>query len=156
MEDGTGEAAVGLLVNGDRILFIKRMKRDGDPWSGHIALPGGFVKGGETREKALLREISEEIAMDLEEHSIVARMPAQHPSNRNYVTVYPFVLSVKGYDGAKPGPEVEDIRIIKASDLVHRQNYYYGRNAFLAGDWIIWGLTYKILADYFRDHPMNS
>lgn len=147
--NGSGEAAVGLLINGDRILFIKRIKRDGDPWSGQIALPGGFVKPGESKEFAVLREILEEVSLDLNEESIVNRMPAEHPTNRRSVTVYPFVLSVGGYDGASPGPEVDDIRVVRFSELVHREHYYYGRNAYTAGDWIIWGLTYKILTSYF-------
>lgn len=153
MSKGKGEAAVGLLTNGENILLIKRAKRDGDPWSGHIALPGGFVKDGESREKAVLREILEETSIDLGENSIVRRMPAQHPMNRRYVTVYPFVLSVQGYEGAIPGPEVEDIRVVRLKDLVHKEHYFYGRDAYLADDWIIWGLTYKILADYFNGGP---
>ncbi len=37
------EAAVALLFlpGPDRILLIRRAEREGDPWSGHIALPGG-------------------------------------------------------------------------------------------------------------------
>lgn len=37
------QAAVALLLvpDPDRLLLIRRAERDGDPWSGHIALPGG-------------------------------------------------------------------------------------------------------------------
>lgn len=37
------QAAVALLFvpDPDRLLLIRRAERDGDPWSGHIALPGG-------------------------------------------------------------------------------------------------------------------
>lgn len=150
MAERTGEASVGLLVNDGNILLIKRAERKDDPWSGHIALPGGFVKNGETREIAVLREIFEETSISLSEKNIVGRMEAQNPMNRKFVTVYPFILSVDDYDGAAPGPEVESLRVVKVSDLVHRTGYYHGRDAYLAGDWIVWGLTYKILTSYMN------
>lgn len=150
MDGKTGEASVGLLVNGENILLIKRVEREGDPWSGHIALPGGFVKNGETREYAVLREIFEETSINLSEDRIVGRMEAQNPMNRKFVTVYPFILSVEGYEDAAPGPEVQDIKVVRFSDLVHKDGYFYGRNAYLAGDWVIWGLTYKILSSYMN------
>lgn len=42
-DPGRREAAVALLMvpDPDRILLIRRATRDGDPWSGQIALPGG-------------------------------------------------------------------------------------------------------------------
>ncbi len=150
MSERTGEASVGLLIYGENILLIKRAERQDDPWSGHIALPGGFVKNGESREAAVLREIYEETSISLTLDRIVGKMAAQRPMNRRFVTVYPFVLSVQGYDGAMPGPEVEDLRVVKLSDLVHKDGYFYGRNAYLAGDWVVWGLTYKILSEYMN------
>ena len=40
---GTPQAAVALLLtpDPDRLLLIRRAEREGDPWSGHLALPGG-------------------------------------------------------------------------------------------------------------------
>jgi 8-oxo-dGTP pyrophosphatase MutT (NUDIX family) len=38
------QAAVALIVRGDvdlEVLLIKRARREGDLWSGHMALPGG-------------------------------------------------------------------------------------------------------------------
>lgn len=153
MEDRKGQAAVGLLIKEGEILFIKRAEREGDPWSGQIALPGGFLKEGETGEQAVVREIFEETALKLDETSIIRRMPIQNPLNRRRVSVQPFVLSVDNYDGASPGPEVQDIRVFPLSKLVHCEKYLNGWNAYLADDWVVWGLTYKILTSYFGlDH----
>eukprot|EP00184_Porphyridium_aerugineum_P008799 CAMPEP_0184691446 /NCGR_PEP_ID=MMETSP0313-20130426/300_1 /TAXON_ID=2792 /ORGANISM="Porphyridium aerugineum, Strain SAG 1380-2" /LENGTH=511 /DNA_ID=CAMNT_0027149165 /DNA_START=483 /DNA_END=2018 /DNA_ORIENTATION=- len=47
------------------MLFIKRAPRNNDPWSGHIALPGGRADAGETDYETSIRETREEIGLDL-------------------------------------------------------------------------------------------
>ncbi|HII81785.1 MAG TPA: NUDIX domain-containing protein, partial [Ferroplasma sp.] len=39
-------AAVALILNGNKFLLIKRADQEGDPWSGHMALPGGHRENG--------------------------------------------------------------------------------------------------------------
>ncbi|MEZ5557393.1 MAG: hypothetical protein R3E86_02440, partial [Pseudomonadales bacterium] len=49
--DNTRQAAVAVILRevpaaGDcqtEILFIQRAQKDGDPWSGHMAFPGGHL-----------------------------------------------------------------------------------------------------------------
>ena len=36
--------APGETLDSTEILFIKRAERDGDPWSGHMAFPGGHME----------------------------------------------------------------------------------------------------------------
>lgn len=52
---------------GTELLFIERAKRVGDPWSGHIAFPGGRVDPTD-RDTAhtAARETSEEVGLDLD------------------------------------------------------------------------------------------
>jgi 8-oxo-dGTP pyrophosphatase MutT (NUDIX family) len=63
------QAAVALLLapNPDQLLLIRRADRVGDPWSGHLALPGG---GRQARDRDLLataiRETAEETAVELQ------------------------------------------------------------------------------------------
>ncbi len=149
-------AAVGLMVNGGRILFIKRKERDGDPWSGHIALPGGFIKDGENPWKAALREIEEETALRVHQGEIVAELPVLHPVSRHEVSVHPFLISPDTLDGAVPGEEVSEIRTVNLAELDYRRRYFHGHDAYLAGDWIIWGLTYRILSTYFDLYPQGK
>ena len=48
----TKKAAVAVILRPEpkksrestEILFIKRAERDGDPWSGHMAFPGGHME----------------------------------------------------------------------------------------------------------------
>jgi len=47
------------------MLFILRSKRRGSRWSGHVGFPGGHVEEGESDEEAVVREVSEEVGVDL-------------------------------------------------------------------------------------------
>ena len=49
------------------ILMIKRAERKGDPWSGHMAFPGGRMDPQDRNGYAVaLRETQEEVGLDLE------------------------------------------------------------------------------------------
>ncbi|KAI9305118.1 NUDIX hydrolase domain-like protein [Cunninghamella echinulata] len=47
------------------LLFIQRATRENDIWSGHTALPGGKREANETDIDAAMREVKEEIGLDL-------------------------------------------------------------------------------------------
>ncbi|CAO3584837.1 unnamed protein product [Absidia cylindrospora] len=47
------------------LLFIQRAKRAGDVWSGHVAFPGGKNEENETDLSTAMREVEEEIGLDL-------------------------------------------------------------------------------------------
>ena len=65
------QAAVALVVRGHvdlEVLLIKRARRDGDPWSGHMALPGGRRDPADTSlRQTAVRETLEETGIDLDE-----------------------------------------------------------------------------------------
>lgn len=145
------DAAVGLIVKEDQVLLIKRITRDGDPWSGQIAFPGGFFKDGETGRQAVLREIYEETNLMLDESQIRVEMNLEHPARNIRVNVHPFLIEVDNYHGAYPGPEVSDIRITRLSDLEPIDYDRGDGKAFLNNGWIIWGLTYRILSKYLLE-----
>ena len=53
-------------IAGYDILFIRRAEYEGDPWSGHMALPGGRVDPQDRDEEAAaIREVHEEVGIDL-------------------------------------------------------------------------------------------
>ena len=58
--------APGETLDSTEILFIKRAERDGDPWSGHMAFPGGHMEPDDSDLKeSAIRETKEEIGLDL-------------------------------------------------------------------------------------------
>jgi 8-oxo-dGTP pyrophosphatase MutT (NUDIX family) len=71
------------LAPDDRLelLLIKRAEYGGDPWSGHIALPGGRQEPGDhTLLATVVRETREEIGVDLTIHgSILGELDELEP-----------------------------------------------------------------------------
>ncbi|CAM0142020.1 unnamed protein product [Umbelopsis sp. WA50703] len=53
------------------ILFIRRAKRAGDPWSGDMAFPGGRNEEGENDQDTVAREVMEEVGLDLNTNGFV-------------------------------------------------------------------------------------
>ena len=71
--DGTREAAVAAILRpGDHTeaLFILRASREGDPWSGQMAFPGGHKDPEDISIRHTAeRETWEEIGLDLSRHA---------------------------------------------------------------------------------------
>lgn len=59
----------------DEILLIRRSK---DPGKGKYGVPGGFVDMGETVEDALVREIREEVNLEVAEIKFLASFPNEY------------------------------------------------------------------------------
>jgi len=78
VEGAQTRAAVAMIVRelpGDlEILFIERASDIRDPWSGHLAFPGGKVEPGEQARQAAERETREEIGLVLESERYLGRM----------------------------------------------------------------------------------
>lgn len=99
---------------GRRILLIKRGI---EPYSGKWAPPGGFVERGESPESAAIREIREEVQIDLEPgqllpHSVIA-LPAMNQTYHVFVARLPQMLPAR----AMP-PETVDVGWFSKEELV--------------------------------------
>ena len=56
------------------LLFIERAAHDLDPWSGHIAFPGGKLERGELELQTAQRETHEEVGIDLSQGHYLGRL----------------------------------------------------------------------------------
>jgi len=55
---------IGVIFRADRLLIIRRSMTVNAP--GKLCLPGGGIESGESEEEALVREMQEEIAVDVD------------------------------------------------------------------------------------------
>jgi 8-oxo-dGTP pyrophosphatase MutT (NUDIX family) len=161
---GSGlRAAVAVVLRegagGTEILFIKRAERAGDPWSGHMAFPGGRR---EAEDPSLLhtstRETLEEVGLDLAAHARpVARLPDVMPYSRmeHPLTVSAFVFALERPATLALSDEVAEI-IWTPLDPVLRGDtatrFRWRRDgldldlpALDVQGHIVWGLTYRML-----------
>ena len=103
-ELGTLRAAVALIVRqhderGPEVLFIRRAEHPRDPWSGHMAFPGGREEpsDGELLQTAI-RETREEVSLDLSAHAALLgrlqELPAMARGKPVGLTITPFVFEL--------------------------------------------------------------
>ena len=165
-EEECPQAAVALIVRGDtelEALLIKRADSERDPWSGHMALPGGRRDDAdETLLATAIRETMEEVGLDLDRHArLLGRLDAVGPASRRLppLMVTPFVFGVD--DGAKAyaaSPEVADVfwvpvRELSSPDVRSTVEIPLpgGPREFscyrVAGE-VVWGLTYRMLEKF--------
>lgn len=159
-------AAVAILIrsglSGDpEIFFIQRAEYEGDPWSGHIAFPGGRE---EERDESLLetaiRETLEETGIDLRGRSELlgvlddlrprtVRLPA--------VVVRPFVFVVSDVGVPELSAEVAGAFWVPMPVLLDRSvwrdarvkagDMEISRFAFHHEGYVVWGMTERLLSE---------
>lgn len=167
-DDGARRAAVAVLLYdeavtheahpGPRVLLMKRVERVGDPWSGHISLPGG---GHDRTDPDLLataiRETHEELGIDLAGTRLLGNLPRLKPfmSGPAGVEVTPFVFVTHAAVEPCCGDEAESAFWLPvelaASGAIDEQYTYPGTDRTFPS-WryeshTIWGLTWRILRD---------
>jgi 8-oxo-dGTP pyrophosphatase MutT (NUDIX family) len=97
-EEAINWAAVSVILapDPDAVLLIRRAERAGDPWSGHIGLPGGRADPGDRdlRETAL-RETAEEVGWQLRREQLIGQLDDVWPRAplHRVVVVRPFVFA---------------------------------------------------------------
>ena len=170
LDPGKGLLASAVLVmlcerGGDYgIWFIRRTEYSGDSFSGHVAFPGGKKKQDDaTLLDTAFREVGEELGFDAgKEVEILGEMDFVRPytpSVRRYV-VKPFVATIGGEVEFVPNYEVSEFFCVPVSHLVDpknrdvRERKRDGRiiddYVFAYRNHIIWGLTGRILNDFFK------
>jgi 8-oxo-dGTP pyrophosphatase MutT (NUDIX family) len=141
------------------LLMIKRAEAEGDPWSGHIACPGGRMEPSD-RDLAVtaVREAWEETGVDIARDGrllghlddISPRTPTLPP-----IVIRPYVALVRASVEIVPSREVAQAFWVPASALRERAAWGMGRvsvrggelevSVFQHGEYVVWGLTERVL-----------
>lgn len=152
-------AAVALILReraGLEVLLIERVEKEGDPWSGQIALPGGRMDPQDaTPLDTVRRETMEEVSIDLDGCCRrLGRLPEMSPVNVPELAVFPFVYSLRVQVEAKAGEEAQEafwapitsLRRSRTSAKVRVRGTDLEVPAFACGGRTVWGLTFRILS----------
>jgi 8-oxo-dGTP pyrophosphatase MutT (NUDIX family) len=158
--EGALEASVALLLvpgaGGPEALFIRRAERADDPWSGHVALPGGRREPSDRDLLATaIRETSEEVGVALGPALLLGGLDDLRPRTPSLppLLIRPYVFGLAARPKLRPNGEVAGVMWLALPGLVARA----GRavvsvrgaatevDCFRLGDAVIWGLTYRIL-----------
>src|SRR5262249_32019765 len=157
-------AAVALvflaLPSGEaELLFIERALREGDPWSGHMAFPGGRRDRIDPDLAATsARETREEVGLEL--GAPFARLDDFTNLRAGSLVVSPFVYQLEARPRLTPNREAQSTVWIPVSLLLHpdaaiehaltRESVRVVFPAVRYDRYTVWGLTYRILANLFR------
>jgi len=162
------QAAVSIVIRSGadmQILLIRRAESEGDPWSGHMALPGGR-RDPSDRDllQTAIRETLEETGVHLDNDGVLlGRMDPLVPATIRLppISIVPFVFGVPGGICARAAsPEVDQIFWTplsqlwspEASGTVDIQLGDMTRTfpCLREGGNVVWGLTYRILRNLER------
>jgi 8-oxo-dGTP pyrophosphatase MutT (NUDIX family) len=105
------------------ICLIRRAAWDGDPWSGHIALPGGSRDGEESAAVTVRREVQEEIGVMVGELLPLPRLRIRLAGRERLLLLDSFVHHCVGAPPVlRPGPEVESAFWVPLTELWNSRN----------------------------------
>ncbi|MDA1076455.1 MAG: CoA pyrophosphatase [Proteobacteria bacterium] len=164
----TRKAAVAIILRQRAeqadILFIKRAEKDGDPWSGHMAFPGGHLESHDDDLKAAaMRETLEEIGLDLSMATYLGAIDQQRAQPRGRVLnmlIAPHVFELHDEPTFDLNYEVAEVVWSPLAPLAFNHLHdteikpMMGKptvfNGYRLSDrHFVWGLTYRMLKSFF-------
>ena len=165
--EGHTQAAVALVLrvaDDLELLLIKRAKSVRDPWSGHVALPGGRRDPSDSiLMETAIRETSEETGVDLATRGrhlgrLTELSPKQQPTSSHHGRP----LRLRGsfrrrgpcqLGGGRVGTVGVDRDSARSEEWRHddHPSCLRGLRSFLPTRWVgtpWWGLTFRILTEF--------
>jgi 8-oxo-dGTP pyrophosphatase MutT (NUDIX family) len=156
LEPRERHAAVALMLRersgGLELFVIKRAEKSEDPWSGHMALPGGGREPGDKDAyDTARRETLEEVGIDLNEGRFLGRLDDVGPRTMpGRLVVSTVVVAIDAEPGHLDPREVAEAFWVPLERLVDKTveipDFPGSWPAFTYKDrYVIWGLTHRIL-----------
>ncbi len=164
----TRQAAVAIIMReaqrGPEILFIQRAVKEGDPWSGHMAFPGGHKDPvDDSLRDAAMRETLEETGLSLAGSDYLGALDHQQAQPRGRVLdmlIAPHVFQIEGDPAFTPNYEVAEVVWAPLQPLASNE-FHDTETKPMAGTptvfngyrlergHFVWGLTYRMLKTFF-------
>jgi 8-oxo-dGTP pyrophosphatase MutT (NUDIX family) len=173
--EGMTRAAVAAILRaagaGPELLFIHRAEDPRDPWSGHMAFPGGKVDAVDADPlAAALRETREEVGLDLAaEAQPVGRLSDVRAVGRGRplsMVISPFVFELQTTPELTTNYEVAAVVWVPVAFLAdhgNRETMLYKRYGmslelpcYRFRGHLIWGLTLGMVDDLLRLVTVSS
>jgi 8-oxo-dGTP pyrophosphatase MutT (NUDIX family) len=164
----TRSAAIALVLRPSdlgepELLMIKRAEAENDPWSGHVACPGGRMEPGDRDlEQTAVRETWEETGIDIaRDGRVLGALDDMSPRTPSLppLVIRPFIAVVK--------PEVTIVESVEVAEAFWvplaaiRETAAWGRafvpirdlgerevDVFRHGEYTVWGLTHRALTQF--------
>ena len=165
--EGRTRAAVAMIMRESpsdlEILFIERASDERDPWSGHLAFPGGKVEPGEQARQAAERETQEEVGLDLGAQCYLGRMSDIVGANLPVrVSCFAYGIMTASVQPVV-SPEVRDVFWVRLSDILRPECHQMAKVGFSgvslkvpaivmpqADKPVLWGLTYRLVMQFLE------
>ena len=117
------EASVALIIGSDpdTVLIIRRAERVGDPWSGHMGLPGGRRSQKDEHLLATaIRETEEEVGLTLTPGNLLGTLNDVAPRSeaRSPIFARPHVFGIEGHPPLQPNHEVSLARWVPLQEII--------------------------------------
>jgi len=165
------QAAVAMVLREregrPEVLFIERAERHGDPWSGHMAFPGGRVEPDDLSPRQTAeRETAEEVGVPLADAELLGRLDDQEGRQAGRpagLVISGFVYHLEKPALLRPNHEVREafwFPLPELCDPARRVDYTWALApgaprypGILVGEprrHVVWGLTYRFLEVFFE------
>ena len=81
------DVVVGLMIN-NQSEVLSQLRKSGSHYSGYWEFPGGKVEPGETKQQAVIRELAEEIGVDVRALKKLGLIEHQYPDKLVCLSIY--------------------------------------------------------------------
>lgn len=164
-----GEASVSVVLRAREsleVLLVRRSESKLDPWSGHMALPGGRRDPVDTSGlDTAIRETHEECGLQLAPEWGLGQLAPVSPQTIKVPTirVTPFVFGVDANATAHVAShEIDAVFWIKLEALQNPDNHHTLQvpligsvrefPAYMVDRQTVWGMTYRVLSRFMRHY----
>ena len=157
---GRRRASVAVILSekeAPKTLLIKRADREGDPWSGQVAFPGGkSQEADKSARDTAIRETREEVGIDLAAASEFLGYFRSFKTHTGVMEVIPSVFLLRGTVTVRTNEEVSSYKWLGLERLLSSESESSYKVDFLGerrkvpairvGDYVVWGLTHRIIS----------